>query len=184
MSNTSCAACKTTDGIYQINASTCGCLDGFYYDLTTCTSCSQLCKKCTSSSALSCSECFTGAYVNSTIATDCKCITTAYFNSTLGTCALYNCHPLCKGCTDDSLSNTSCATCKTTDGILQINAFTCGCLDGFFYNGNGCEACSQLCKTCTSSSISECTECFSGIYIVSIDPTDCKCLPTASYNNT
>jgi proprotein convertase subtilisin/kexin type 5 len=73
-----------------------------------------------------------------------------------GTCL--ECPPECSAC--DAMGCTGCNNNLT----LENNQCTTNCLDGFYYDGIGCVACSSNCETC-SGTLTNCQSCPSGYWL-------------------
>lgn len=129
-----------------------------YWSASTCTvgqrySCYAGCKTCSGGNPNQCTSCPSGTFLMSESNpnnTNCK-----------GCSSL---HPISNGyCTSCTQSSCSAVTCNSGYKVSGKSCVKISCSAGQYLSGNTCYSCHVTCKTCTGSSMSNCTSCYDGL---------------------
>ena len=73
-------------------------------------------------------------------------------------------HPISNGyCTSCTQSSCSAVTCNSGYKVSGKSCVKISCSAGQYLSGNTCYSCHVTCKTCTGSSMSNCTSCYDGL---------------------
>lgn len=129
-----------------------------YWSASTCTvgqryPCYAGCKTCSGGNPNQCTSCPSGTFLMSESNpnnTNCK-----------GCSSL---HPISNGyCTSCTQSSCSAVTCNSGYKVSGKSCVKISCSAGQYLSGNTCYSCHVTCKTCTGSSMSNCTSCYDGL---------------------
>lgn len=129
-----------------------------YWSASTCTVgqrylCYAGCKTCSGGNPNQCTSCPSGTFLMSESNpnnTNCK-----------GCSSL---HPISNGyCTSCTQSSCSAVTCNSGYKVSGKSCVKISCSAGQYLSGNTCYSCHVTCKTCTGSSMSNCTSCYDGL---------------------
>ncbi|CAG9324923.1 unnamed protein product [Blepharisma stoltei] len=199
--------CKGTQQ-YNSDTASCYCAPG-YFDGSTCQSCSVLCSTCDSSKCLTCQNianlevdltnpktchCAIGYkwIVEGNTSTCGKCLAGTYYDGIKCSSCSTNCATcyegagLCETCSDSlrMKKNPNELTKCICKGNQKVTGSTCSCDAGYYFDGDNCVQCSDLCKTCKDYT-GECQECVDSTKMM-VDTTNkknCKCIGDQTLSN-
>ncbi|CAG9324911.1 unnamed protein product [Blepharisma stoltei] len=159
--------CKGTQQ-YSYTLSSCYCPTG-YYDGSTCQSCTTLCSTCDSTKCLTCQG-IANLIVDPQNPTNCVCASGYNWITESGKCdqcsvGTYYDGNKCAACSDNCAScydrTGLCKACKSRftpslvdptkcicKGTQKLIGSTCSCDAGYYFDGDTCVQCSDLCSTC------------------------------------
>lgn len=129
-----------------------------YWSASTCTvgqkyPCYAGCKTCSGGNPNQCTSCPSGTFLMSESNpnnTNCK--------------GCNSLHPISNGyCTSCTQSSCSAVTCNSGYKVSGKSCVKISCSAGQYLSGNTCYSCHVTCKTCTGSSMSNCTSCYDGL---------------------
>lgn len=174
-----CHECRSeVPNVAMVQAATCGCRRGYYYDDSDgigleeyCKPCGSFCSHCVDSSkCLVCS----GSDGIRMSGGECKCNVPGYMvyeNKETGNEECVKCHPLCSACFGPSA--TQCYSCSETPGTFLLGKSTCGCAWGYYdVSSESCAPCHALCSSCFGPSNAQCSACLHS-HRVEDDPSLC-----------
>ena len=156
-----CTACTGSYLNNTENGNECiPCNEAEFVSGTTCSSCSEHCKKCNSYAV--CDECYEGYYFNKeTSACESVCFDDHYFYN-IDSDSCQRCQDSCLTCNNEN----ECTECN--EGFeMSLDGKTCmkKCYTGYSWNGTACETCgNDACARCnfTESGNPQCYLCVSG----------------------
>jgi len=204
--NTECKSCNSQMNAILQNENTCQCKAGYFYDEATasCLECSNLCKECKGPAFYDCllcnkktsipvegspnkcvASCEVGFYKDYTDQPICKSI----FNS-FGEYLKLGCHSDCKSCIGKN--SYDCTECSNSNQMMLNGKCTYDCGPGYyaspsriclsiFSNYKIFIDCHESCLECKTGSLSGCTKCRLGKFLVNGQCVD-QC-PIGTYQN-
>lgn len=117
------------------------------------TPCYADCKTCSGGNPNQCTSCPSGTFLvpeSNPNNTNCKSCSSL--------------HPISNGyCTSCTQSSCSVVTCYSGYKVSGKSCVKISCSAGQYLSGNTCYSCHVACKTCTGSSMGDCTSCYDGL---------------------
>ncbi|CAG9326216.1 unnamed protein product [Blepharisma stoltei] len=187
-----CTECESNLRIEAdiIDDSTCGCGSHSYYDGSKCTECPEFCTECEDYTGL-CSSCENNLRIEGDVEYVSCCSAGSYYDGT----QCLTCGSLCSSCEDEtgdckacldsnrmeiSTTDTKICTCK---GTQILTGDSCGCSDGFFFDGSTCVQCGTLCDACDDYT-GNCKVCVDNAEVSNEDSKVCACKGTSTQSGS
>jgi hypothetical protein len=170
-----CLTCNLAKFRTQLANFTCGCIAGYYDNVTSteqCALCLYSCYTCWGTNTL-CTGCQATnyRYLNTTDNT-CAC-GAGYFDSGVALCS--KCYSTCSSCSGPL--KTNCLSCDLSTGRSLVGS-TCTCGLRLYDSNDTCLPCSYTCLTCSSFTTNSCATCNSAAYRTLYFPNNsCFCNP-------
>ncbi|KAL4491183.1 hypothetical protein ABPG73_013252 [Tetrahymena malaccensis] len=155
--------CKTCT-----NSTSCQvCMDNYYLNGNTCSSCDSTCFTCSGPGKNQCIKCQNNYYISEKLNNYCDAncdLTQGQYIDQSNPNQKYckNCLSFCKTCSN----STSCQVC----------------MDNYYLNGNTCSPCDNSCQNCSGPGINQCTICKQTAYFIQPDKNN-QCVQSCDLNN-
>ena len=189
--NGTCSECITSNcKIYKLDGCECeACEEGYFLNDQQCKKCNDTCKTCEGNEN-NCTICSKNSFMNENNICEkcddtCKtcegnkynctiCVENSFMNEdnicekcddSCKTCEGYKSN--CTSCDENRFlnENNTCESCDDSCKDCSLNKTNCtSCKDGKYLDGNKCNECDSVCKTCENEN--ECLSCENGTYLI------------------
>jgi len=163
--STDCLSCFPDSSLIPASpgSGSCLCNGSAYHSPQTgiCLPCDPTCYRCTSSTPLACTSCYSDAYLLGTV---CPCSGSFYRPAPSNSCQ--PCYSECQTCTNGS--PLDCTVCYPLAYLNSIAPGRCVCNEGYAGAPNtaSCAVCDESCRMCLGLGAAHCSACREGLVLV------------------